>query len=235
MEFQELITIHICTLIVIVISLLLGYKLWKRYQNTPLTGSLFIFLYVLSIAVTYIATFLYRFPTPEVNLVQSTGVLIPAIGVSGYGFVPYLGALFSIYLTEPRGKWLWVALVSLIEALYILPLMFALPAYVEVRPGVFEWIVAGIAADTMYLTLLIAAVPVVFFIAFTIKSRDKKDRAKGIMLSISFAMLGFLVTACDGIGGYVPMGIRRVFIAIAVVLLYLGFVMPSWLRRLLKI
>jgi len=234
MDVSELITIHVCTLIVIVVSVVLGRELWKRYRNNLLTSSLLIFLYVLSIAVTYIAIFLFRFPTPDRNLVQSTGILIPAIGIGGLGFIPYPGALFSIYLVEPRGKKVWITIVSVIEALYVMSLIFLPPACVEVRAGVFEWVVIGMAANTTYLTLIIAAVPVILFLAFSFKSRDRRNRAKGIMLALSFAMLAFLVTLCDGIGGYVPIGIRRVFIALGVIILYLGFVMPSWLSKILN-
>ena len=113
-------------------------------------------------------------------------------------------------------------------------IIFIQPACVEVRSGVFEWVVIGMAANMTYLTLIIAAVPVILFLAFSFESRDRRNKAKGIMLAISFAMLAFLVTVCDGIGGYVPIGIRRVFIALAVILLYLGFVMPAWLSRILN-
>jgi magnesium-transporting ATPase (P-type) len=235
MDLSELVTIHTCTLIVIAVSLMLGYELWKRYRNTLLTSSLLIFLYVMSIAVTYITILLFRFPTPEENLVQSTGILIPAIGIGGLGFIPYPGALFSIYVIEPRGKKAWIVLVSVIEAAYILALIFYPPVYVEVRAGAFEWVATNAAATMTYLTLIIAAVPVVLFAVFSAKSKDKQSRAKGIMLAVSFAMLAFFVTVCDGIGGYVPIGIRRVCIAIAVILLYLGFIMPSWLSRILKV
>jgi hypothetical protein len=234
MDLYELVIIHACTLVVIAVSLVLGYELWKRYRNTLLTSSLLIFLYVISIAATYAAIFLFRFPTPEKNLVQTTGMLIPAIGIGGLGVIPYPGALFSIYLIEPRGKKVWIALVSAIEALYLVALIFYPPAHVEVRTGVFEWIATGAAASMTYLTLIIAAVPVILFSAFSIKSMDRRNRAKGIMLTLSFAMLAFFVTICDGIGGYVSIGARRVCIAIAVILLYLGFVMPSWLSRILK-
>jgi len=235
MELSELITIHVCTLIVIVVSLILARELWKRYRNTLLTSSLLLFIYVFSILITYSAIFLFRFPTPEVNLVSYTGLLIPAIGIGGCGFIPYPGALFSIYLLEPKRKNVWVIFVSLLEAIYIASLVIYPPAYVEVREKVFEWITVEAAAQTIYLTVIIAAVPVALFIAFAIKSKDKRNRAKGIMLAIAFAMLAFLVTVCDGIGGYVPIGIRRVFIAVAVVLLYLGFVMPPWLSNILLI
>ncbi|MDY6986204.1 MAG: hypothetical protein SVE93_07405 [Candidatus Thermoplasmatota archaeon] len=260
MDLSELITIHVCTLIVIVVSLILARELWKRYRrikkslvapsifksnlrqnlyspyrNNFLTSSLLLFIYVFSILITHIAAFLYRFPTPEVNLVSYTGLLIPAIGIGGCGFIPYPGALFSIYLLEPKRKNLWIIFVSLLEAIYIASLVIYPPAYVEVREGVFEWTTIEAAAQTIYLTLIIAAVPVALFIAFAIKSKDKRNRAKGIFLAISFAMLAFFVTVCDGIGGYVPIGIRRVFIAVAVVLLYLGFVMPSWLSNILKV
>jgi hypothetical protein len=234
MDVSELITIHVCTLIVILVAFVLCYKLWRRYRDTLLTSSLLIFLYVLSILVTYIATFLYRFPTPERNVVEYTGLLIPALGVGGYGFIPYPGALFSLYLLEPKRKNLWIFFISLLEGAYIISLVAYPPAYVEVRPGVFEWIAVGAATQTIYLTLIIAAVPVILFSAFSFKSRDRRNRAKGIMLALSFAMLAFLVTVCDGIGGYVPIGIRRVFIALAVIILYLGFIMPSWLSRILN-
>ena len=235
MDLYELVIIHACTLVVIAVSLVLGYELWKRYRNTLLTSSLLIFLYVVSIALTYIAIFLFRFPTPERNIVQTTGILIPVIGIGGLGFIPYPGALFSIYVIEPRGKKVWIALVSAIEAMYILALIFYPPAHVEVRTGVFEWVATGAAATMTYLTLIIAAVPVILFSAFAVKSKDRRNMAKGIMLTVSFAMLALCVTICDGIGGYVPIGTRRVCIAIAVILLYLGFVMPSWLSRILKV
>jgi hypothetical protein len=235
MDLSELITIHVCTLIVIAVSLILARELWKRYRSTMLTSSLLLFIYVFSILITYSAIFLFRFPTPEVNLVPRTGLLIPAIGIGGCGFIPYPGALFSIYLLEPKRKNLWIIFVSLLEAIYVASLVIYPPAYVEVRAGVFEWITIEAATQTIYLTLIIAAVPVALFIAFAIKNKDKRNRAKGIFLAISFAMLAFLVTVCDGIGGYVPIGIRRAFIAIAVVLLYMGFVMPSWLSNILKV
>jgi len=231
---NEILLVQICTLIVILVSFFLSYRLWDRYKNTMLTSSLLVFLYVLSIGITYSAVILLRFPTPESNLVVYTGLLLPTISLGGVGFAPCLGALFSIYLVEPKGKKAWTALVSIIEALYIISLVFSPPAHVEVRPSVYEWIVIDLAAKALYLTAIIAVVPVVLFIAFTLKSTDRRNKIKGIILSVSFAMLAILVTASDGLGAYIPIGIRRILIAVAIVLLYLGFVMPSWLSRILK-
>jgi hypothetical protein len=74
MELPELLTIHLCTILIILVGILFLIKLWP-FKKEKVFGSLFFFVLMITILYTFILTL--RFPTLEFNLAQWTGIAIP--------------------------------------------------------------------------------------------------------------------------------------------------------------
>lgn len=231
MELPELITIHVCTLFVIIVSILISINLWSRYKESKSLGSLFIFIYMVNVSITYFFVFMFRFPTPEANPVNYTGIFIPFIWLLGTGLVPYFGTMFTFFFLKLKYTRVWISIVTALTAIFVILLCIYKVQYVEVRPDVWEWIATKTLASYAYVCFSMALIPAILFLFYTFKAKRKIDRAKGVFLFVGFLMLAPLIELCDYLGVFPPIGIRRVLIAIALILLYLGIVMPRWFTK----
>jgi len=234
MELYELIAYRASTACVAIVSFVLFYELYRRYKSGRFAGSLLLSLYVLCIGLTYLTILLLR---PQTDAATTTGLILSYACFATGGLIPYFGALFSLSAIEPEHKKIWLAAVTILEVAYLAALFVFPPVVVEVRQGYFEWKASALIRQLGfdYALAVLWAVPVVLFVAFTFRARERKDRFKGILLGSSMALLLFFILICEGVTGCIPLAIRRALTAMTIVLLYLGFVMPRWLSRIIGI
>jgi hypothetical protein len=231
MELYELIAYRVSTACVAIVSFVLFYELYRRYKDGRFAGSLLLSLHVLCIGLTYLTILLLR---PQTDAATATGLILSYVCFATGGLIPYFGALFSLYALEPEHKKIWMAAVTLLEVAYLAALFVFPPVVVEVRQGYFEWKASALIRQFGfdYALAVLWAVPVVLFVAFTFRARERKDRVKGILLGSSMALLLFFILICEGTTGWIPIAVRRTLTAASVISLYLGFVMPDWFSGL---
>lgn len=74
-----------------------------------------------------------------------------------------------------------------------------------------------------------------FFLFYSVLTERKIEKINGYFLFAGFFMVAFLTYVSEQFGIFPPIGIRRVLIALALIFIYIGFTVPAWLRRALKI
>jgi hypothetical protein len=228
MDISELITVHISPLLIVLIAGLFLRKVWPLRKEATFG---FLCTFLISAMVLYGFAFSFRFPTPEKNLVAYTGGVIPFIVFFCHGCISISGALFSLYLIGPRYKKSVIYILLVIFASYVVLLSVFPPEYVEVREGVEEWILVGTSGSFFYVIIIMAFVPVALFLFNFIQSKKGIDRLTAFLLFLSFLMYSSLGLISDPFGLFPPLGIRRTLMAISIYLLYLGFMVPPWLRE----
>jgi hypothetical protein len=152
-----------------------------------------------------------------------------------HGFVPYFASLFALSFLKSKHRKIWSLLLTCLTGLYVIILSFYPPVCLEVRPGVWEWILEGLTAKYVYACLIMAFVPVFLFLFYSVLVKGKIKKISGYFLSVGFLMIAFLTYVSEQFGIFPPIGIRRVLITIALILVYFGFTMPVWLIKALKI
>ena len=229
-ELLGLLIIQLSTLLIISIGALFLTRIWP-FRKDRVFGTLFSF--ILCITVLYILVFLLRFPTSDINLVQRTGMLIPLSIFLFEAFVAFTGPLFAIYTIRPKFRKVWIYLLFILVGIYIVIMAIYPPIYNEETE---EWVLAGVIAS-YYLYVLVAMmfVPVGLFLFNLTKSKEGTDRRISVLLFASFLMYALLGQLCDPLGLFPPIGPRRVLIALSLLLLYIGFMTPSWAAKILKI
>jgi hypothetical protein len=232
MELSELLIIHLSTLLIIVVGGLFSIKFWRYWKEKTL-GSLFFFFFTVTLLYTF--TLILRFPTPEVNLVQWTGAGIPYALFLTQGFVPYFASIFSISMLQPKHAKLWKSLLALLIGVYIIILSLYRPIWKEVRPGVWEWVLAEIVANWNYVSIAMAFIPASLFLLTLVKSKGRSERASNCFLFVGFLGIALLVMISESYGAFPPIGARRILVALALILLYSGFTMPTWIRRAIRL
>jgi hypothetical protein len=235
MKVPELWIVHTFTLLIIILGILISIDLWKKYKERKTHGNFFIFMSILMVTVRYTLVFSLRFPTPEINLVKWTGIGIPFAMFLVHGFVPYFASLFALSFLKSKHRKIWSLLLTCLIGLYVIILSFYPPVCSEVKPGVWEWILEGLTAKYIYVYLVMAFVPVFLFLFYSVLTEKKIEKISGYFLFAGFFMVAYLAYASEQFGIFPPIGIRRVLITIALILVYFGFTMPVWLIKALKI
>jgi hypothetical protein len=235
MNLSELLTIHISTLIIVGVGIWCFLELLKRYKENKTPANLLLCIFLLVIGIDYFFAFMYRFPTPETNLVQYSGKIIPFISFLCVGIIPYFGSLFTLYVFKPKYMGVWTAVLTCLTGVYVILLSFYPPFIYEVRPEVFEWRIAGLTAKYFLVCGAMSFIPFLLFMAYSIKTEIRIQKIGGHFLSIGFFMVACLVEISDPLGLFPPIGIRRVLIAVALLLIYFGFTVPPWLKKVLDL
>jgi uncharacterized membrane protein YidH (DUF202 family) len=228
-ELLGLLIIQLSTLLIISIGALFLTRIWP-FRKDRLFGTLFSF--ILCITVLYILVFLLRFPTSDINLVQRTGMLIPLSIFLFEAFVPFTGSLFAIHTIRPKFRKVWIYLLLILIGIYIVIMAIYPPIYNEEAE---EWVLVGVTAYYLYVLVAMMFVPVGLFLFNLTKSKEGTDRRISGFLFASFLMYAILGQLCDPLGLFPPIGPRRVLIALSLLLLYIGFMTPSWASKILKI
>ena len=234
MELYEMVAYRASTACVAIVSFILSYELYRRYRDSHFSGNILLSIYVFSIGITYLTMLLLR---PESDADTTVGSVLSYICFASGGSISYFGALFSVNSIKPRHEKVWFTVISMLELAYLIGLFLFPPAVVEVRSGYFEWkaspMLRQFGFDYALATLWLSSVAL--FVAFTIRVKDKKDRVKSALIATSMALLLFFILICEGVTGWIPVAVRRALTAMAVILLYTGFVMPRWLSRMLGV
>jgi hypothetical protein len=233
MELSELLTIHASTLLIVGVSIWCFLELLRRYKENKTLGSLLLCIFLLIIVIDYSFNFMLRFPTPEVNLVKFSGKIIPFTPFLCVGILPYFGSLFALYVFKPKYMKVWVTILTCLTGIYVIILSIYPPFISKVRPEVFEWIIAGLTAKYFWVCGAMSYIPSLLFLAYSIKTKIKIQKMAGYFLLVGFFMVACLIEISDTFGIFPPIGIRRVLIAVALILIYLGFTMPVWLKKVL--
>jgi len=230
----ELVLTHIFTLAVVDLSAYLFVQLFRRYRENGMLPSLFLSLYFLVFSIHYLFTFLLRFPTETKNLAVVTAI-IPLGAFLPHAFHSLLGALFASF-TLSRKKSRLLALPIVAAALFSAALVALNPPVMSLGPGgIPEWVLPPGAHVAMWIDLSLSLLVVLYLTVYTIVIEGKRDKAKGAMISVAFAALTYLTLYADPAGSSGMIYIRRVAALLALVLLYLGFIMPNWLVKRLDL
>jgi hypothetical protein len=180
-------------------------------------------------------------------LITKAAIPYPAYVLLGTLGVPIaLFAWLQIYIpaVHPRLKYhllIISAILSGVYYIYVIALLFLVPGapimnLIGIKESVIDIEYKGYALIFLAFSLLISTVTGNEFAIKSIKSEDKLIKWKGRFLVLSFNFF-----AIGAIGdGFLPLSpvtliVFRVFMVLASTFYYLGFILPNWLKKLLKI
>jgi hypothetical protein len=180
-------------------------------------------------------------------LITKAAIPYPAYVLIGTLGVPI--ALFGwlqIYIpaVRPRLKYHLLIISAIFSGVYyidVISLLFLVPGapimnLIGIKESVIDIEYKGYALIFLAFSLLISTVTGNDFAIKSIKSEDKLIKWKGRFLVLSFNFF-----AIGAIGdGFLPLSpvtliVFRVFMVLASTFYYLGFILPNWLKKLLKI
>jgi hypothetical protein len=183
----EILVTQILTVLVAVVALIIGLKLFKKYKKTEVSTPIFLSIYSFCVFLTYFFVFLFRFPSPEVNLAEKT-IAIPIIVYLSLGLQAFFALAFTIDMIRPyKLKWLAIPFVFLL--LYLISIFLEFPIKVLVSPGIYEWITSELMDKTSIIPVVMAYIPVGFLGFYSIKMPRKEERIKGLWLLAGFFMM----------------------------------------------
>lgn len=228
MDLYTLILVHISTFMISLVGFYLFFKLFKRYRENTLLPTLFLALYALFLAIEYVFTLLLRFPTEEVNIAHTT-MLIPLVVFVTNLSAPFFSASFAALTLAPKyGKYLTV--VPLILTICSLTLIFIYPpVWQTAKGGIVELVVHENAITAIWITIIVSFIAPIYLIFYTIIVKGRENKLKGFLITVSLFVLAYLVCYQENFGAGAAIYLRRIFILIAMSVLYLGFTMPKWL------
>jgi len=222
MQAYELVLVHTSTLLVSLIAARLFSTHLKRYKDNLLFPSLALALYFLSFAIYYFFIFLLRFPTEEVNLTLRTWV-VPMGAFILDPFLPLFGSLFASYTLSPRhGFWLAAPLIAL-SAYSIITIALNPPLIVEGAGGIAEWIVPPEANRAIIADIFVSAFVCSYLGFYTASVKARDDRIKGLLLTVGFILITYLVHFEENFGTGTMLYLRRALILVSVIMVHLGF------------
>jgi hypothetical protein len=200
-------------------------------MSNLLLPTLFLSLYSLTIGILYAFVFFLRFPSAENSVAMMTPVVPLGVFIS-QATAPFFSASFAALTLYPkRGK--WFILLSLFLTLYcVILIILNPPVFAEAYGGVMELVCHENTVSAMWVTLCLSLAAPVFLVYYSIVIRPKEQKIKGVMLSISFFALSYLIHYQENFGAGALLYVRRVLIFIAMFILYSGFTMPEWFKKL---
>lgn len=233
MNLSTLILVNTSTLLIFIVSLYLFFKLFKRYKKNITFPTLLLALYSLSLAILYVFVFMLRFPTEEMNLARKT-IVVPLGVFLASAIVPFFSASFAAFTIRPKyGKYLTI--VPLILTLYAVTLILLNPPVFKVaHGGVVELVAHENTITAMWITFGVSLFAPFFLAYYTIIIKGFENKAKGLLISASLFALSYLINYQENFGSGTVIYIRKIFILIAILVLYFGFIMPKWLLDRLK-
>jgi len=231
MDPEVLMLVNVSTALISVLCFYLFYVLFKRYRDNFLLPTLFLSLYSLTIAIQYVFVFLLRFPSEENSVAMMTPIVPLGIFIA-QAIAPLFSASFASLTIHPKhGKWL-VALFLALTLYCVALIILNPPVFAEAYGGIVELVCHENTISAMWLTLCLSLVAPAFLIYIVI--RHKEQRVKGIVLSLSFFALSYLINYQENFGAGTLLYIRRILIFLAMFFLYSGFTMPAWLKKILR-
>ncbi|MDY6986274.1 MAG: hypothetical protein SVE93_07780 [Candidatus Thermoplasmatota archaeon] len=234
MDPEIMIMVNVSTALISVLCFYLFYVLFKRYRDNLLLPTLFLSLYSLTIAILYVFVFLLRFPSEENSVAMMTPIVPLGVFIA-QATAPFFSASFASLTIHPkRGKWL-VALFLALTLYCVALIILNPPVFKEAYGGITELVCHESTVSAMWLTLCLSLVAPAFLIYYTIVIRSKEQKVKGIVLSLSFFALSYLIHYQENFGAGALLYIRRILIFIAMFFLYSGFTMPAWFRKILRL
>ena len=142
---------------------------------------------------------------------------------------PFFSASFAAFTLYPKyGKYLTV--VPLILTICSLTLIFLYPpVWQTAKGGIVELVVHENAITAIWITILVSFIAPIYLAFYTIIVKGHKNKLKGFLVTVSLLALAYLVYYQENFGTGTAIYLRRIFILIAILVLYLGFTMPKWL------
>ncbi|MDY6985974.1 MAG: hypothetical protein SVE93_06195 [Candidatus Thermoplasmatota archaeon] len=220
MNPAELFAVQGFTLAIVALTAFLFYKLLMRYMQTPAPPAFFLMLYFLFFSADYFVTFLLRFPDETNSIVLSypfIAILSFIIGRSR----PFFGAMFGVFTLAPK-RWRGFALlpISLVVLATALVIIYP-PSFREA--GIGEWVIGEGATLSVFISIAMALIAPLCVLAYSIVTKDKRQRIKGLIISASFFALVFLVDFQEPLGAVFSLPVRRALVFFSMILLYAGF------------
>jgi len=180
-------------------------------------------------------------------LITKTAIPYPIYVLLGTLGVPVaLFAWLQIYIPalHPRLKYQLLIPTGILSGayyIYVIILLFVVPGapimnLIGIKDGVIDIEYKGFALIFLAFSLLVSTITGNEFAINSLKNEDKLIKWKGrfLILSFNFFAIGALG---DGFLPLTPVTliIFRVFMVLSSTLYYLGFILPKWMRKILKI
>jgi hypothetical protein len=236
-EFMDpavLIVVHISTILISALCFYLSHLLFKRYRGNLMPPTLLLFLYVLTIGVLYVLVLMLRFPSEENSIAMMTPVLPLGVFIA-QSIAPFFSASFAALTLHPRyGKW-FIAVPLILTAYCVVLIILNPPVFAEAYGNVIELVCHENTISAMWITLGISLIAPAALIYYAIVIGSREQRIKGVVLSLSFLALSYLIHYQENFGAGTLLYIRRILIFVAVFFLYTGFVMPRWFKKLTRV
>jgi len=234
MSPEVLFLVNISTVLIAILGFYLSYLLFRKYSNNLLLPTLFLSLFSMVIGILYVFVFLLRFPSEEDSIAMMSSIIPLGVFIS-QAVAPLFSASFAALTISPKhGKWL-AALFLALTLYCVILIILNPPLFAEAYGGIVELVCHENTIHAMWITLGISLIAPAFLVYYAIIVRSKEQRAKGILLSLSFFALSYLINYQENFGTGTLLYVRRILIFIAMVLLYVGFTLPDWLKRIVHL
>jgi hypothetical protein len=229
MVSEEILITQIVTIALSIVALIVSLKLLSNYKKTEVGTALLLSIYSFFIFLAYLFAFLLRFPSSEVNLAEKS-MIVPLVVFVSLGFQAFFALLFVVDMFRPF-KQKWIAVPIALILVYFISIAFGPPVKVPTSPGIYEWTSSAILNKTSVIPVLMAYTPVGFLAFYSIKMPRKEDKARGLLLLAGFFMIATFSNFFDHYGIVPPiLPVRRILIAVGIVILYWAFVRYKWIR-----
>jgi hypothetical protein len=219
---MNLIIVQSLTISIALVAAFIFYRLFRRYREIPSTPALFLMLYFLFFSLDYFATFLLRFP----NETDSIALTYPIIAFLTFIIArskSFFSAMFGIFTLSPK-HWKKLAIAPAVMVLLIVVLLISFPPFFgEAAYGLGEWVIGGGARIVVYISIAMALIAPLCFLAYSFVVKDRKSRTKGLTIGITFLFLAFLVDFQEPLGAMLPLPVRRALVLVSIIVLYEGF------------
>jgi hypothetical protein len=97
------------------------------------------------------------------------------------------------------------------------------------KGGNIELVVHENAITAIWMAVIVSFIAPIYLVFYTLTIKGHKNKLKGFLVTVSLFVLAWLVYYQENFGAGTVIYLRRIFILIAILVLYLGFTMPKWL------
>jgi hypothetical protein len=220
MNELELVLTHATTLAIALVTAVLFYEMVTKYKENRSALLFFLMMYFLFFSIDYVLILLIRFPTEA--LATAYPILLVLTFLIGRS-KSFFSAMFGIYTLTPRhGKVISILPLALVTMIIVL-IILNQPVWIKTRSGIAEAVMNESAIPAIWISIALDLIAPLCFFAYSAVTPDKKSRIKGLIISLSFFCLLFLIDFQESLGALLPLYMRRMLILASVILLYFGF------------
>jgi len=216
----------VITLLIAVVSSLMAYGFFKRYEENLGRGTLFLFVFQCLFTVTYLFQFLIPLLYDPSVAVMERGSVVHS-WLSGITFTLLISvevlfmSLFAFEMYNPRNT-KYLALVPLSVTVLYAYAFFRYGNYLRSTGAFYEWTPSPQLQLMMEILALFSFLPGLMFVMYSVKV--KRDRRRGVLFASGFLMIALFVCVFDNLSITPPSSmIRLSFILVGLILVRVAF------------